>query len=70
MHVVKKITVFDKLSGQIKTHSLIFRPGDRMGHVGLAEIRGKVNFALEMGLISWEEWETLINKIFLIWDGG
>lgn len=66
---IKNLTVFDRLNRKIRDHNLLYREGDMMGRVGMIEIRGSISFAYEMGLITKEEWETLISKVFLIMDG-
>lgn len=63
------LTVFERLKKQIRDHNLLYRYGDEMGRISMIEIRGKITFAYELGLITKEEWETLISKVFLIIDG-
>lgn len=40
-----------------------------MGRVSMIEIRGKITFAYELKLISYNEWEILIDKVFCAMDG-
>lgn len=63
------LTVFEHLNKQIRDHNLLYKYGDEMGRVSMIEIRGKITFAYELGLITPDEWETLICKVFLILDG-
>lgn len=63
------LTVFEHLNKQIRDHNLLYKYGDEMGRVSMIEIRGKITFAYEMGLITTDEWENLICKVFLILDG-
>lgn len=69
MNSVEIMTVFDRLNGQIRDNNLIYRQGDEMGRVSMIEIRGKITFAFELGLITADEWETLIGKAFLTISG-
>lgn len=69
MNDVESLTVFDKLNGQIRTNNLLYRAGDELGRVSMIEIRGKITFAYEMGMITSDQWETLISKAFLTIDG-
>ena len=48
---------------------MLYKYGDEMGRVSMIEIRGKITFAYELGLITTDEWENLICKVFLILDG-
>nr|DAJ98164.1 MAG TPA: hypothetical protein [Caudoviricetes sp.] len=41
-----------------------------MGRVSMIEIRGKITFAYELELISYAQWECLIDKAFLTINGG
>lgn len=70
MNSVKSPTVFDRLNEQIRDNNLLYKQGDVLGRVGMIEIRGKITFAYELGLITDNEWETLISKAFLTIDGG
>lgn len=62
-------TVYEKLNRQIINHNLLYKEGDIMGRVSMIEIRGKITFAYELGLITAEQWENLINIVFLTIDG-
>lgn len=70
MNRIKSTTIFERLNGQIRDHNLLYEQGDVMGHISMIEIRGKITFAYELGLITAEEWENLISKAFLTIDGG
>lgn len=70
MNRIKSTTIFERLNGQIRDHNLLYEQGDVMGHISMIEIRGKITFAYELGLITTEEWENLISKAFLTIDGG
>lgn len=70
MNSVKSTTIFERLNGQIRDHNLLYEQGDVMGRISMIEIRGKITFAYELGLITAEEWENLISKAFLTIDGG
>ena len=63
------LTVFERLNKQIRDHNLLYKYGDEMGRISMIEIRGKITFAYELGLITTDEWENLICKVFLILDG-
>lgn len=69
MNSVETPTIFDRLNGQIRDHNLLYKQGDVIGRVSMIEIRGKITFAYELGLITTEQWETLIDKAFLTIDG-
>lgn len=69
MNSVKSPTVFDRLNEQIRDNNLLYKQGDVLGRVGMIEIRGKITFAYELGLITKNEWESLISKVFLTIDG-
>lgn len=69
MNSVESPTIFDLLNGQIRDHNLLYKQGDIMGRVSMIEIRGKITFAYELGLITTDEWENLISKAFLTIDG-
>lgn len=63
-------TVYQRLNRQIRDHNLLYKPDDIMGRVSMIEIRGKITFAYELELISYEQWECLIDKAFLTINGG
>lgn len=63
-------TVYQQLNKQIRDNNLLFRPGDIMGRIALIEIRGKISFAYELGLISYSEWQKLIDKAFVTINSG
>lgn len=69
MNSVAIPTVFDRLNTQIRDNNLLYRIGDEIGRIGMIEIRGKITFAYELGLITTEEWELLISKAFLTING-
>lgn len=69
MNSVASPTVFDRLNVQIRDNNLLYRIGDEIGRISMIEIRGKITFAYELGLITTEEWETLISKAFLTISG-
>lgn len=66
---VESLTVFERLNQQIRDHNLLYAEGDEMGRVSIIEIRGKITFAYELGLITALEWESLIGKVFTILSG-
>lgn len=66
---VESLTVFERLNKQIRDHNLLYKAGDEMGHISIIEIRGKITFAYELGLITAAEWESLISKVFTILSG-
>lgn len=63
-------TVYQRLNRQIRDNNLLYKQGDIMGRVSMIEIRGKISFAYELELISYEQWERLIDKAFLTINGG
>lgn len=69
MKIIKCQTVYDRLNKQIRDNNLLYPFGDEMGRVSMIEIRGKITFAFELGLISPDEWENLIGKAFLTISG-
>lgn len=69
MKIIKCLTVYDRLNKQICDNNLLYRFGDEMGRTSMIEIRGKITFAFELGLITADEWENLINKAFLTLSG-
>lgn len=62
-------SVFMRLNDQIRDNNLLYKDGDALGRVSMIEIRGKITFALELGLITYEQWEILIDKAFLVIGG-
>lgn len=70
MSSVESPTVFERLNGQIRDNNLLYMQGDAMGRISMIEIRGKITFAYELGLITTIEWENLISKAFLTISGG
>lgn len=70
MSSVESPTVFERLNGQIRDNNLLYMQGDVMGRISMIEIRGKITFAYELGLITTIEWENLISKVFLTISGG
>lgn len=64
------MSVFRRLNDQIRDNNLLYKEGDVLGRVSMIEIRGKITFALELGLITYEQWETLIGKAFIVIGGG
>lgn len=70
MHRLNSVKIIGILNKQIRDNSLLFEKGDDMGIKSLIEIRGKITFAYELGLITTAEWESLISKVFLIIGGG
>lgn len=65
MKIERCRTVYDRLNRQIRLNNLLFKRGDEMGRINMVEIRGKITFARELGLITADEWEKLIDKAFL-----
>lgn len=63
-------TAYEILNGEIRDSQLHFLPGDPAGKVSMIEIRGKVSFAYQMGLIDEPQWERLIGKTFLALHGA
>lgn len=61
--------IYKLLNRQIRDNNLFYKKGDLMGRVSMIEIRGKITLAYELKLISYEQWEYLINKVFYIIDG-
>lgn len=57
-------SVYFRLNRQIRDNNLFFRPGDILGKMSMAEIRGKIAFAYEMQLITHEQYEYLMQKAF------
>ncbi len=70
MSSIESPTVFERLNGQIRDNNLLYMQGDVMGRISMIEIRGKITFAYELGLITTIEWENLISKVFLTISGG
>lgn len=70
MHRLNSVKIIGILNKQIRDNTLLFEKGDDMGIKSLIEIRGKITFAYELGLITTAEWESLIRKVFLIIGGG
>ena len=70
LNSVELMTVFDRLNGQIRDNNLLYCHGDEIGRISMIEIRGKITFAYELGLITTDQWENLISKAFLTIDGG
>lgn len=62
-------TVYKLLNRQIRDNNLLYKQGDSMGRVSMIEIRGKITFAYELKLISYEQWENLIDKVFYTMNG-
>lgn len=69
MAMTADISVFERLSSQIRDNCLLFAPGDESGLRSMIEIRGKITFAYELGLITEAEWEELLGKAFSILYG-
>lgn len=66
---VENLTAFERLNQQIRDHNLLYKEDDEMGRISIIEIRGKITFAYELGLITALEWESLISKVFTILSG-
>ena len=70
MENIEVASVFQRLNCQIRDNNLIYKQGDELGRISMIEIRGKISFAYELGLITQIEWEILLDKAFLTIDGG
>lgn len=62
-------SVYKLLNRQIMQNNLLYAQGDALGRVSMIEIRGKITFAFELNLITYEQWENLIDKAFLTING-
>lgn len=58
-------TAAEVLNNELKNLSLIYtKDSKRFGEEIALEIRGRINLAAEFGLITKEEWEEFISRIF------
>lgn len=58
-------TAAEVLNNELKNLSLIHtKDSERFGMEIALEIRGRINLAAEFGLITKEEWEDFISRIF------
>lgn len=58
-------TAAEVLNNELKNLSLIYeKDSERFGTEIAVEIRGRINLAAEFGLITKDEWEDLMDKVF------
>ena len=58
-------TIYNLLNRQIRDINLIYTIDDTLGKTSMIETRGKISFAFELGMITKEQWEKLIDKACL-----
>ena len=58
-------TAVEVFNNELKNLSLIYeKDSERFGTEIAVEIRGRINLAAEFGLITKDEWEDLMDKVF------
>lgn len=61
----KGLTILDSINRDLKGVSLLLENKEDLKPI-LYEVRGKLNLAFEFGLISEQEWERYIDKVFIL----
>lgn len=64
----RSLGAYERLSKEYKYLCLISQ-GEAFDRFKMAELTGKINFAIEYKLITLEEWEILIGKIMKAYNG-
>lgn len=61
----KGLTILESINNDLKELSLLLDSNGTLKPI-LYEMRGKLNLAFEFGLISEQEWERYIDKVFIL----
>lgn len=63
-----RLTAYNRLYNEYKYLCLLSQ-GDAFDKFKMAELTGKINFAVEYKMITLKEWESLIGKIMKEYNG-
>ena len=59
------LTILESINNDLRELSLLLDSKEALKPI-LYEMRGKLNLAFEFGLISEQEWERYIDKVFIL----
>ena len=59
------LTILESINNDLRELSLLLDSKEALKPI-LYEMRGKLNLAYEFGLISEQEWERYIDKVFIL----